>query len=129
CRGPTPVVRVAHDLDPALPRVLDQAADPAGLLLVRLDCAPLVEGSGEDEILLGDLVDGPFERLAERAPFAVAVGVEPDPVEPELERDLEDSREALVAVCERLHPRGRIAVLLVPAPRGDEAVSGPGDDL
>ena len=71
----------------------------------------------------------PSSALAERAPLAVAVGVEPDPVEPELERDLEQVREALLRVGERLHlPRRRVAVLLVPAPRGDEAMARLADD-
>src|SRR5262249_5938176 len=128
-RGTTPVVRVAHDLDFAPSRVLDQPADPAGLLLVRFDGTPLVEGGRENQVLIGDLVHGALERPAEGATFAVAVGVEPDPVEPELEWDLEDSGKALFRVCERLHPRRRVAVLLVPAPRGDKPVAGLGDDL
>ena len=61
--------------------------------------------------------------------LAVAVGVEPDPVEPELEWDLEQVREALLRVGERLHPRGRVAVLLVAAPGGDVAVARLVDDL
>src|SRR5262249_54238864 len=128
-RGTTPVVRVAHDLDFAPSRVLDQPADPAGLLLVRFDGAPLVEGRREDEVPVGDLVHGALESPAEGAALPVAVGVEPDPVEPELERDLEDSREALLRVGEGLHPRRRIAVLSVSSPRGDEAVARPGNDL
>ena len=97
--------------------------------LVRLDRAPLVECGGEHEVLIRYLIHCALERAAERGALAVAVGVEPDPVEPELEGDLEHVREALLRVGERLHPRRGVAVLLVPAPRGDEAVSGVADDL
>src|ERR1700730_3869297 len=93
-----PGVGVGADLGVAPSRLLDQPADPAGSLFVRLDRAPLGESVGEDEILVCDLVGGALERPAKGEPLAVAVGVEPDPVEPELERDLEDPRKALLGV-------------------------------
>src|SRR6185312_16434482 len=58
-----------------------------------------------------------------------AMRVEPDAVEPELERNLEDLREAFLGVGERLYPRRRVAVLLVAAPGGDVAVACLPDDL
>src|SRR4029077_811523 len=113
----------------ALARVLDQRADPAAALLVRLERDPFVERRRVDEVLLGDLVDRAPERAAERGALVVAVHVEPDAVEPELEGDLEQGREALLVVVEGLHPRRGVAVLLVAPPRRHEAVAGVPDEL
>ncbi len=87
-----------------------------------------MERGGEDEILFGDLVDRTPERGAERQALGVAVRIEPDAVEPELEGDLEQIGEAFLGVAERLHPRRRVAVLLVAPPRGDVAVARLLDD-
>src|SRR5579859_34072 len=100
--------------------MLEEAADPAGSLLVRREHCPLVEAGAVDEVTLDDFVDAAAEDLEKASPVLVAVLIEPDAVEPRLKRQLKDVGEPLVRVGERLHiPRSWICVPLVSTPRGD----------
>ena len=70
-----------------------------------------------DEVVLDDVVDSRLQNLDELEALVIAMSREPGPIEPELERDLENLRVALLFVPEGLDvERRRVSSVRVAPP-------------